>query len=71
MFTPHGTFSPAQLIPFIFILPLIAFWAWMFRDMANNDRLPSSAKDNWTLAFILGNVFAAVVYYATEYRGRR
>jgi hypothetical protein len=26
MVTPHGTFSAAQLLPLILILPLIAFW---------------------------------------------
>src|SRR5260221_5260730 len=53
MFTPHGTFSPAQLLPFIFILPLIAFWIWMFRPMIDNADLPPSAKETWTFAFII------------------
>jgi hypothetical protein len=42
----------------------------MFRDMANNGRLSNSAKDIWTLAFIILNVFAAVIHYVTEYRRR-
>ena len=70
MFTPHGTFSLVQLIPVILLLPLLVFWAWMFRDMLNNDNLPSSAKNGWTFAFILLSIFAAVIYYFQQYRGR-
>ncbi len=70
IFTPHGTFSLVQLIPVILLLPLLAFWAWMFRDMLNNDSLPSSAKNGWTFAFILLNIFAAVIYYFQQYRDR-
>jgi hypothetical protein len=61
---------PSIIIPLIIILPLIVFWLWMFRDMINNDNLPSSSKDYWLLAFIFMNVFAAVFYYVTEYRKR-
>lgn len=71
MVSTHGAFSPVQLIPLIFIIPLILFWLWMFRDMLENDALPDSAKQNWTWAFILMNVFAAVIYYVQEYRNRR
>jgi hypothetical protein len=49
---------------------LIAFWLWMFIDLANNDYLPSDSKNNWFLAFILLNVFAAAYYYFVEYRNR-
>lgn len=59
---------PSIIIPLIIILPLIVFWLWMFREMMNNDNLPSSSKDYWTLAFIFMNVFAAVFYYVNEYR---
>ena len=62
------------LIPLIFILPLIAFWLWMFNDMLKNDYLPglvtNDAKLDWMVAFILLNVFAAVIYYALVYRRR-
>ena len=64
-------FSLAQLLPLLFVIPLIVFWAWMFRDMVANDNLPDNAKNAWTIAFIFLNVFAAVYYYATEYRSRR
>lgn len=71
MFTPHGTFSPVQLIiPLIVLLLALSFWGWMFRDMLDNAELPSSAKENWTFAFVLLNVFAAVIYYSTVYRNR-
>lgn len=70
IFAPHGTFSPAQLLPLLLILPLLVFWIWMFRDMLGNDDLPPNAKESWTFAFILLNVFAAVIYYANIYRFR-
>jgi cbb3-type cytochrome oxidase subunit 3 len=54
----------------VLILPLLAFWAWMFRDMLNNGSLPDTAKTGWTVAFIVLNVFAAVFYYVYEYRNR-
>jgi hypothetical protein len=59
------------LIPTIGVLALLVFWAWMFWDMTNNDDLPSSSKNNWMLAFVFLNVFAAVYYYVYEYRNRR
>ncbi len=72
MFTPHGTFSPVQLIgPLTLLVVCVAFWAWMFRDMLSNDRLTSSERDTWTWLFILLNVIGAAVYYANVYRGRR
>lgn len=72
MFTPHGTFSPDQLIlPLTVLFVGLAFWGWMFRDMLNNDNLPESAKNSWTFAFVLLNVFAAIIYYVQEYRNRR
>jgi hypothetical protein len=69
MFTPHGTFSPVQIvIPLIFSVPLIVFWLWMFRGMLDNDYLPPDAKEYWTWLFILLNVLIAAVYYGAVYR---
>ncbi len=62
--------SLVQLILTIGVLALLAFWAWMFWDMANNNRLPSNERSNWTLAFVFLSIFAAVYYYVYEYRGR-
>jgi hypothetical protein len=59
-----------QLIPMIISLPLVVFWIWMFRDLINNDYLPNDSKNNWLVAFILLNVFAAGWYYYVEYRNR-
>lgn len=71
IFTPHGTLSLEQLIPSLIVLVVgLAFWGWMFRDMIGNNELPPSAKQGWVFAFILLNLFAAVFYYATEYRNR-
>jgi hypothetical protein len=69
----------AQLGPLItlvfIVVPLLSFWAWMANDMLQSDRLPglitNDAKLDWTVAFILLNVFAAVIYYALVYRQRR
>lgn len=72
MISSHGTFSPVQLLPPLCVLLLcLAFWGWMFRDMVENDALPRDAKENWTFAFVLLNVFAAAIYYSTVYRNRQ
>ena len=60
-------------IPLILALPpllALAFWLWMAWNLSRNDNLSRSEKYNWTLAFLLLNVFAAVFYYVTEYRKR-
>jgi hypothetical protein len=59
-----------RIIPMILVLPLLAFWVWMFWDMANSDSFRSTTKNNWTLAFVFLNVVAAVFYYVYEYRNR-
>ena len=59
-----------HLIPLLIILPLLVFWAWMFSDMLNNNRLPDELRSQWAVAFILLSVFAAVLYYANIYRDR-
>lgn len=64
-------FSPVQLLPLLLVIPLIAFWIWMFRDMLNNPNVSDTARNTWIIAFIFLNVFAAVVYYAYEYRNKR
>ena len=58
------------LAPWILVLPLLAFWLWMFWDMANNDRLVSYPKFTWLAVFIFLNVFGAAWYYSVEYRGQ-
>ncbi len=50
------------------VLVLVVFWAWMFWDMTNNEDMPSNYKFNWTLAFAVFNIFAAVYYYVYVYR---
>src|SRR5215469_832394 len=70
----RGMAQLSPLISLIVIIPLIAFWLWMFDDMLKTDRLPglltNDARLDWMVAFILFNVFAAVVYYAIVYRQR-
>lgn len=58
------------LISIIAVSLMLAFWVWMFWDMANNDNLPSNAKTNWTLVFVFASIFAAIYYYTYEYRNR-
>ncbi len=60
-------FTLVILVP----LPLLIFWAWMFRDMLNNRYLPANARTIWTWEFVFLSLIAAVHYYATEYRPRR
>jgi len=67
-----------MLIPVIIVLPLLAFWLWMFWDMTNNQDLPNdpalqlrwppATKLEWTLVFVILNVVAAGYYYFTEYK---
>lgn len=59
-----------QMLPLLLALPLIAFWMWMFREMANNPELTRGEKNTWLLWFVLANVIAAMVYYAYIYRNR-
>ncbi len=58
------------LIPLLLVVPLVIFWAWMFRDMLNTTDVPSIYRPYWTMAFILLNIPAAVFYYYTVYRNR-
>jgi hypothetical protein len=72
MFAPHGTFSPVQLIgPLGLLVVALTFWGWMFRHMITNDDLTADEKQNWTLAFILLNIFGAALYCLNVYRNRR
>jgi hypothetical protein len=57
------------LIPLVVIVPLIVFWAFMFKDMLNNDNMPSMFKPYWMMAFVLLNIPAAIFYY-TVYKDR-
>ncbi len=66
----------AVLIP----IALLAFWAWMFSDMAKNPELPycfitlTSNNDprlDWNVAFIVLNIAAAVYYYVNVYQHGR
>ncbi len=59
-----------QELSVVVIVFLIIFWMLMYRDMTRNDSLPESAKSNWTLVFVLMNVFGAIIYYVTVYRNR-
>jgi hypothetical protein len=52
------------------VLPLVAFYAWMFRDMTRNPYLTPEERTRWLWFFVLFNVFGAAVYYAAEYRNR-
>ncbi|WP_424535672.1 hypothetical protein ACOZ38_37245 [Sphaerisporangium viridialbum] len=58
------------LIPLIAIMPLLAFWAWMVRDMAANPTLHPQARYTWMAILLFLNIFGAGLYYATEYRKR-
>lgn len=58
------------LLPLIIALPLIVFWLSMFSNMMDNPRLLANEKTTWTLAFLFMNVFAAIIYYTTQYRNQ-
>lgn len=69
----------AQLVVTLLPLSLLAFWAWMFADMAKNENLPpcfvtfTNGRDprfDWNVAFVFLSIFAAIYYYVNEYRDR-
>jgi hypothetical protein len=65
--------GPSIIILLIIILPLIptiAFWLGMFREMMNNDNLPPGSKEIWMWLFLFFNVFAAMFYYVNVYKER-
>jgi hypothetical protein len=57
---------------------LVLFWVWMFKDMLQNDEIPSAeppgfrwppeTKNHWIVFFIVLNIFTAGYYYFAEYR---
>ena len=68
-----------SILTLITILPLAAFWGWMFADMTKNDNLPPcfititgrrDPKLDWAFVFFFLNMFTAIFYYATVYRNR-
>jgi amino acid transporter len=59
-----------QLVATIVFLLLLVFWAWMLRDMANNEAIPPNNKYYWAAAFLFLFVIAAAFYYFTVYRYR-
>ena len=61
---------PQFLASLAIILPLIAFWLWMFHDLLNNRYLLDNERNTWTILFIFLNVFAALLYYVNVYRNR-
>jgi hypothetical protein len=72
VFSPHGTFSPVQLIgPLGVLLMGGAFWVWMFRDMITNDDLTADERQTWTFLFVLLNIFGAALYCLNVYRNQR
>lgn len=58
------------LIPLIAVVPLVVFWLWMAWDLGGNNDLSSNERLYWMAAFLFMNVFAAVFYYAYEYKKR-
>lgn len=62
--------SSSTHLPLTVLLVGLAFWGWMFRDILDNVDLPRGAKESWTFAYVIFNVFAAVIYYVQEYRNR-
>jgi heme A synthase len=61
---------PTLVISVLFSLTVISFWLWMFVEMIRNDDMDPTAKNYWTVAFILLSIFAAGLYYLNIYRRR-
>ncbi len=67
----------AQVVAALLPLSLFAFWAWMFWDMLRNQDLPgcfitlsrgADPRSDWTLSFLVLNVFTALFYFVNVYR---
>ena len=56
----------------IILLPLVllAFWAWMFWDFANNESITGDERLMWLVAFIVLSILTAGYYYINVYRER-
>ena len=52
------------------VLILLVFWAWMFRDFAQNPDIEPHTRQSWLIAFIVLSVATAFYYYLTVYRER-
>jgi hypothetical protein len=58
------------LVPLLVIVPLIVFWAWMFKDMMKSNDVSSIYRPYWMMAIIFLNIPAAVFYYITVHKNR-
>jgi len=56
------------LAPLAIVAALVVLWVRMFQHMLGNPTIPSSARQLWIVAFVIGNVVTAAYYYLTEYR---
>lgn len=59
------------VLPLLLTLLAGSFWLWMAWDLGQNDHLSQNERTYWLAAFLFLNVFAAVFYYAYEYRKRQ
>ena len=64
---------------FLLVLLLMAFWTWMFMDMAQNQSLPrcfirirgaTDPRTDWVMAFLALNIITACYYYSNVYRNK-
>ncbi len=58
----------AGLVTLAVVVPFLAFWLWMFREMTTDPTLTRPARVNWTFIFVVLNVFGALLYYLYQYR---
>ena len=59
-----------MLISSVPVALALAFWMWMFSDMAKDPNLTPQERNAWFLAFLFLNVIAAASCYVTIYRRR-
>ncbi|HEX7963195.1 MAG TPA: hypothetical protein VF466_01250 [Candidatus Saccharimonadales bacterium] len=67
-----------HLLLLLLPLPALAFYLWMFWDMANNPDIPADARGtlgwppasrmHWAVLFVVLNIVAAVIYFTTVYK---
>ncbi len=58
------------ILSLIVAIPLIGFWAWMARDLTQNDDLRDEERRFWTMMLLFFNVLGAGAYYWYVYQKR-
>ncbi len=62
MIETNGCRCMPVVLSLVVIIPLVAFWVWMARDLNRNEYLRDDKSKFWTMMLVLFNVFGAIAY---------